>query len=199
MVHEGLVAAFILLTLTNAIASESMDVRLQGPSSSNVYDDFMKLSPRERRARFSALSAEQRATIVQTNVRRWINSNRDRLSAGELAVFEEIVAFLSPELSSHHTGAANKREDALKARMRCRVATEDVKQATNVFGETAESPYRTMQWTYLTQAKCWVEWMIESAVDYLPNIGAVSQSHPRRGRYREFEPWPDASLVATSR
>ena len=171
MVREGLIGAFILLALGSATAREPVDLRLQVASSSSDYDDFMRLSPRERRARFNAISAEDRATIVQTHVRRWVNSNRGRLSAGELAVFQEIVAFLSSELSNHPTGAVNKREDALMARMRCRVAPEDVRQATNVFGEAAESPARTVKWTYLTQAKCWVDWMIESAVDYLPDIG----------------------------
>ena len=171
MVREGLIGAFILLAQGSATASEPVAVRLQVASSSTDYDDFMKLSPRERRARFEAISAEDRAMIVQTHVRRWVNSNRGRLSTHELAVFEEITAFLSLKRSNDSPRAADKREDALMARMRCRVAPEDVREATNVFGETVESPARTMKWTYLTQAKCWVDWMIESAVDYLPDIG----------------------------
>jgi hypothetical protein len=81
----------------SATASEPEAVRVQVASSSTDYDDFMKPSPRERRARFDAIGAEaeDRAMIVQTHLRRWVNSSRGRLSTHELAVFEEITAFLS--------------------------------------------------------------------------------------------------------
>lgn len=171
MVRESVIGAFILLATAGATAIEPLGVGLQVAASSSDYDAFMKLSSQNRRARFNAMSAEARATIVRTHVRRWMDRNAGRLSAGELAAFEEIVAFLTPELSGHATSAPNKREDAVAARIRCRVAPEDVRHATNVFGEPAESPGRTMKWTSLTQAQCWVDRMIEAAVDYLPNIG----------------------------
>ena len=171
MMRKGLIGTFILLALGGAVATEVPPARLQGTAPWSHYDDFMKLTAHQRRARFNTISAENRATILQTHVKRWLHNNRGRLTAGELAVFEEIIAFLSPDLYREPDGDLNKREGALWARMRCRVIPEDVREATDVFGEASESPPQKVNRGYLRQAKCWIDWMIESVVDYVPNIG----------------------------
>ena len=150
---------------------EALATRLQVSAPGIEYGDFMKLSASERRACFDSLTAENRARIVQTHVKRWLDKNRRHLTAGELAVFEEIVAFLSPELSRTSDGASDKRQDALQARVRCRVAPEDVSAATNVFGEARNSLGQKAKRSYLKQAKCWIDWVIEEIVDYVPDIG----------------------------
>lgn len=61
------------------------------------------------------------------------------------------------------------RRRALTAKMRCRVNSADIREATNVFHEASHSPPPKPTWGYLSQAKCWFEWILEGVVDYLPN------------------------------
>ena len=112
MMRAGLIGAFLLLAMGSAIATETPDRRLQVSTPGIDYGDFMKLSALERRARFDSLTAENRARIVQTHVKRWLDKNRRHLTAGELAVFEDIVTFLSAESSRTSDGASDKRQDA---------------------------------------------------------------------------------------
>ncbi len=171
MMRTGLIGAFLVLAMGSAIATETPDRRLQVSTPGIDYGDFMKLSAPERRARFDSLTAENRSRIVQTHVKRWLDKNRRHLTAGELAVFEEIVTFLSPESSRTSDGASDKRQDALEAKMRCRVAPEDVREATNVLGKASRSPGQKVKRSYLKQAKCWIDWVLEGVVDYVPDIG----------------------------
>lgn len=169
MVRTGLMGAFILLAVGGATATDAPHVRLQVTAPWSHYDDFMKLTADQRRARFNVISGENRVTIIQTHVKRWLHNNRARLTVRELAVFEEIIAFLSPGLFREPDSTLDKREDAVRARMRCRVAPEDVREATNVFADASGLPRQKVNWSYLRQANCWIDWMIEGVVDYVPN------------------------------
>jgi hypothetical protein len=61
-----------------------------------------------------------------------------------------------------------KRESELKANTRCRVSTEDLAAAFNIFDGSRLPPEKS-RWTYLDQTKCWIGWFAESVVDYLPS------------------------------
>ena len=87
MMRKGLIGAFIVLAAGGAIATEGPHIRPQVTAAWNGYDDFMKLRPDQRHARFVAISAENKAMIVQTHVKRWLHSNRTRLTASEVKVF----------------------------------------------------------------------------------------------------------------
>jgi hypothetical protein len=171
MMRAGLVAAVIVVAVSRPAATEAPQVSPQVTASWSDYDDFMKLSAQQRRMRFSAISTENREIIIQTHVRRWFEDNRGRLSDNEVAVFEEIVAFISSDHFRKPDGTFDKRSDTLLKKMRCRVAPEDVRAATNVFAEASESPGQTLKWSYLRQAKCWIEWTLEGLVDYVPSTG----------------------------
>lgn len=168
MMVTALLGAFMLFGPDGASATEAPRARLQAVAPGIGYDEFMRLSPDQRRARFDVIGAENRAIIVQTHARRWLHDNRGRLTAEEVTVFEEIIAYLEPGL---HRGrpdeASKKRDEALMERMRCRVGPEDVKRATDVFGNAGESPHLKMKWNYLSKGKCWIEWLIEGVADYV--------------------------------
>lgn len=173
MRRVGLIGAFIVLAVSSAVATDAPHVRLQAIASWNDYDDFMKLAAGQRRARFAALTAENKAMIVQTHAQRWLHDNRERLTASEIGVFEEIIAFITPDLYRERSDdTLDKREEALRATMRCRVRPDDVRNATNVLREERASPSQKPKWSYLNQAKCWIDWFVEDFVDYIP-------SHPR--------------------
>ena len=170
MMRTGLIGAFIVLVMGGAGATDASHVRLQASAPWNDYDDFMKLSVHQRHARFDTISAENKAMIVRTHSERWLRNNRGRLSASEVEVFEEIIAFISPDLyRKRRDDALDKREGALRAKMKCRVNPTDIREATNLFRETSESPPPKLTWSYLSQAKCRFEWILEGVVDYVPN------------------------------
>ena len=169
MTRTGLIQALIVLAMGAAPAG-APHVRLPASVQWNDYDDFMKLSVHQRHARFETISAENKAMIVRTHAERWLHDNRRRLTASEAEVFEEIIAFITPDLyRERRDDALDKREEALSAGMRCRVSSADIREATNIFREASESPPPKLTWSYLSQAKCWFEWILEGVVDYVPD------------------------------
>ena len=135
------------------------------------YDDFMKISVDQRRGRFASLTAANKSLIVRTHGERWLADNRGRLTIGEIAVFQDMVNFVTPERYAKRAEAGiDKEEQALRDRMRCRVSTVDVVQAFNVFGNTSQPPSKP-RWTYLNQATCWIEWVAEDFIDSIPTVG----------------------------
>jgi hypothetical protein len=140
-----------------------------GRSSFIAYDGFMKMSPDERRTRFASLNAENKAAIVRTHAERWLAGNRRRLSKTEVAVFEEMIKFITPDrYAKRGEASVDKAEQALRDRMRCSVNVADVTAAFNIFD--AAKPSAGPRWTYLDQAKCWVQWIAEDLIDYIPSV-----------------------------
>lgn len=61
------------------------------------YDQFMP-QPRKRQIQiFNEISAENRALLIQTHIKRWLATNRSRLTSEQVAVVEESIRFISPE------------------------------------------------------------------------------------------------------
>jgi hypothetical protein len=170
MMRSVFVAAIVAFAVVGAQAHPGH--RVHGVTPSVVtYDDFMKIDVEQRRGRFAALSAENKSLIVRTHAERWLANNRARLTASEVGVFQEMINFVTPERYAKRAETAmDKEEQALRAKMRCRVSTEDVVEAFNVFGTRSQSGVAKPKWTYLSQAKCWLEWIAEDLVDYIPTI-----------------------------
>ena len=61
------------------------------------YDEFMPQSLHERRRIFTDISAENRALLIKTHVERWLKANRQRLNNEQIAIVEEMIAFITPE------------------------------------------------------------------------------------------------------
>jgi hypothetical protein len=129
----------------------------------------MKVSADARRALFASLTTENKCLVVQTHAERWLATNRARLSKTEIAVFDEMIGFITPDRYARRAEASiDRAEQALRENMRCRVDTADVREAFNVF-DSARSPTEP-RWTDLDQAKCWVQWLVEDLVDYVPTV-----------------------------
>ena len=134
------------------------------------YDNFMRLDIKQRSERFPQLSAENMAMIVRTHGERWLAKNRARLDRSEIAVFEEAIAFVTPQLYEKPLDPrVMKKEEDVKASLRCRVNPDDVLAVFDVFGRS-DSTAAQARWTYLSRARCWIGWFAESIVDYLPPI-----------------------------
>ncbi len=163
-------AAAVVVVIALVSEPTRAEPRTQASGSSFIsYDDFMKLSPDARRPRFASLNPENKSLIVRTNAERWLARNRARLTKTEIAVFQEMIKAVTPDrYAKRHQAGIDKAEQALRDTMRCRVSPADVREAFNVF-DTATSSVRP-RWTYLDQAKCWVEWIAEDLVDYVPTV-----------------------------
>ncbi len=162
----GLTVASVVLVLW----STGVPPRQPVPTQEDVYARFMSLSLEQRHERFRVLSPEHKALIVRTHAEGWLSENRTRLTDSELKVFEEIIAFITPERYRPRANAAATREEqALTTKMICRVDPDDVMRAFSVLRPPppASQPER---WTYLHQATCWIRVIAEELVDYLPLV-----------------------------
>jgi hypothetical protein len=169
MSRTVLAAALTLVTATVVIARDLTQGGVPSGTVSGTYQDFMKLPADERPALFAAITPESKAVIMRTHIERWIHSNKERLTTSEIAVFEEIAAWVTPQIYRKGTERAlDQREQALRARMRCGVSPEDVRAATNLYAPASIPLSEKATWSYLDQAKCWIEWFLEGVIDYVP-------------------------------
>jgi hypothetical protein len=170
MPRFGLIGALIVLAVVGAAAREFRQAAGSAILPMTAYDDFMKLSGEERRARFGTISAENKAMIMRTHVELWLRGNRGRLTASEIAVFQEMIAVITPDLyRTRSDSTVDTREGGLRATMRCRVSPDDVREATNVIRGERPSASRKPTWSYLQQGKCWIDWFLEGLDDYIPS------------------------------
>jgi pimeloyl-ACP methyl ester carboxylesterase len=66
------------------------------------YDAFMQTDNiHERMWIFNAMSRENRAEVVRTQIRRWRDANRERLSEAQLALLEEQIQFIHADRFQH--------------------------------------------------------------------------------------------------
>lgn len=170
ILRSALVTAIVVFAVVGAQAHPRHGA--QGATPTVVtYDDFMKISVEQRRGRFATLSAENQSLVVRTHAERWLANSRARLTASEVGVFQEVIRFVTPERYAKRAEIAmDTEEQALRAKMRCRVSTEDVVEAFNVFGTPSQAGAPKPKWTYLSQAKCWLEWIAEDLVGFVPTI-----------------------------
>jgi hypothetical protein len=164
------IAALIVLAFAGAAAREFRQAGAPAMVPMTAYDDFTKLSDEDRRARFASISAENKAMIMRTHVELWLRHNRERLTASEIAVFQEMIGYITPDIyRTQSNGLVDKREDGLRATMRCRVSPDDVREATNVIRTERPSASRQPTWSYLQQGRCWIDWFLEGLGDYIPS------------------------------
>jgi hypothetical protein len=159
-----------LVSLALAAGSVLASPRPQSTHVSSIgFDDFMRLDPQNRRERFNQLDPTNKAMLVRTHAERWLAKNRDRLGASEQACIEEAITLATPEVFNPPVDPTTaRRQDEFTERYRCRVNPADVSAAFDVLGLRGNSA-RNQRWTYLSQAKCWIAWFTESAIDFLPS------------------------------
>jgi hypothetical protein len=161
-----LAGTLIILALAGAVSTAAAHAH-QAVASWIGYEQFMELSADERRAHFVVISPENKAAIARTHAQGWLQNNRGRLSASEVSVFEALIAFITPDLYRERLDSVDKRVQELEATMKCRVSPDDVRAATSVLRDPLPASQNS-RWTYLDQAKCWIHWMVEGVLDYVP-------------------------------
>lgn len=61
------------------------------------YDEFFLNPVKERIKIFNEISAENRAFLLKTQAKRWLATNRSRLTHEQVIVVEEVIQLISPE------------------------------------------------------------------------------------------------------
>jgi hypothetical protein len=77
-----------------------------------TYDAYCKLDVETRRRVFNQVTPENRAELVRTQVERWEEANRARLTPPQIALLKELIAFITPEAYSGGAASAAARERA---------------------------------------------------------------------------------------
>lgn len=166
MLHRLTTAAVLALAIATPVGLQAQ----QSLANAADYDEFMRLPVQQRREQFSKMPAENKAFIVRTHAERWVAANKARLGSAELRALQEATTFVTPKIYATRMDPLTlKRENEVKANMRCRVNTNDAVAAFNVF-DASPIPREKSRWTYLDQAKCWIGWFAEGVVDYMPTV-----------------------------
>lgn len=87
----GLVAGSLIpMCATYSVATEQV--------KTIDYDTFGKLDLQGRIKAFNEISPENQAELVKTHAKRWLEKNRNRLTAEQISVLEENIAFITPDI-----------------------------------------------------------------------------------------------------
>jgi hypothetical protein len=145
----GVVATSVVLF---GLAGTAQSPPVQVSEAPVSYESFMLLGAQVRRERFGAMSPEDKSLIMGTHARIWLESNRARLSTSQVALVQDAIEFLSPELYRNPTDPRfDKRAREIEKRFRCALPRSDVLE---LFG-AVRSPVPRASW--LDDIWVWLE------------------------------------------
>jgi hypothetical protein len=133
MAHARLAATIVALTLAVVCS-----VFAAAPAAQAVkveYDDFCTLDVQTKNRLFAAVSPDNRAELIRTQLQRWLDKNRARLSPEQVKVVEENIAFIKADLYR----IPRREEDMQKAkeleqRTLALMSRADMTEAVTIFG-----------------------------------------------------------------
>ena len=100
------------------------------------YDTFMKLDTQGRIRTFNEVTPENRAALVQTQIKRWRDKNQSRLSPEQLKMIEENLAFVTADrYRQPMTEAERTRAKDLEMRTAALFSREEMMQMLTISGE----------------------------------------------------------------
>ena len=84
----------------------------------------------ERVTLFDAISAEEKAELVRTHIRRWLEANRERLNPAQIEMMEENIAYVKAELYVVPKSDESRNElKALEARTAALFSGDQIRDA----------------------------------------------------------------------
>ena len=135
----------VLKCLINVVATvlvlAATESAVLGQTTHIDYDSFMQGDLNARISTFQKITAENKAEIVRTQIERWLEVNRGRLTAEQIAIMEENLAFVTPEVyEQSRTQSSLTRAKDLEARSLALLSREDVGQALTIHGAYIPKP-----------------------------------------------------------
>jgi hypothetical protein len=87
--------------LAVAVLATAMPARAQVQTPASVdYDSFMQQDLQGRIRTFNQVTPENRAELVQTQIKRWVEQNRTRLTPEQLKVMDENLAYVTAKTAT---------------------------------------------------------------------------------------------------
>jgi hypothetical protein len=130
VIRFAAVAAMLPILYSAELASSPHRGEPQRTPAKISYDEFTKLTPQARRERFSMLPAEEKALIKRMHAERWLAANRSRLSNAQLAVMNEAIDFIRPEIYVRPADTdIVEREEALRQKLTCILGSSNAREA----------------------------------------------------------------------
>jgi hypothetical protein len=126
----GHAACAVLLALSLApTSSVPLAFQDQTPTIQISYESFIALDLDARAERFREVNPETKAHLMRTHAERWLAANRERLSAGQIELVQEVIAFIIPEHYATDTEEEARRSRELEEKLRCRLRYSDIMTA----------------------------------------------------------------------
>lgn len=136
MCHCAILSIFSILVAGNPTAKCAAYFNPPEQAQTVDYDTFGKLDIQERVKVFNEISPENKAEIMRTHVKRWLEKNRSRLSPDQIAVVEQSIASITAD--SYRLPKSDedmKRAKELEAKAAGVFSREDMRQAFTLDGD----------------------------------------------------------------
>ena len=122
-------AVFAMVVLATAMPARA---QVQTPASVD-YDSFMQQDLQGRLRTFNQVTAENRAELVQTQIKRWVEQNRTRLTSEQLKVMDENLAYVTADrYRQPMTQEERAKAKEVEARTAAVFTREDMVQALTI-------------------------------------------------------------------
>ena len=118
------VAAICLLARTTAAQASRIE-----------YDVFCSMDLKNKERVFGEISPENRAALVRTQIQRWLDKNRSRLTAEQIKIMEENIAIVKADLYKFPRNEVElEKAKSLEQRTLAVMSREDMAEALTIFG-----------------------------------------------------------------
>jgi hypothetical protein len=146
------VSAMLVGWTVVAVAARDQQPQSPAPKTQITYAAFMALNDQQRRERFDAYDADTKSGLMRTHANQWLDKNRTRLSASQIAVMQEVIAYLSPE-TYRNPGDAQiaRRGQELTEKLKCQLRHSDVLAAIGPHRSPSSASWMNDVWFWFNQ------------------------------------------------
>ena len=142
----------VCAVVLNGVAFDASGLQNQPARTQITYDAFMALNDNQRRTRFDGYDAGTKSMLMRTHTQRWLEKNRQRLSASQVQLVQDTIAYLSPEAYSNPGDPAiAKRGQELTEKFKCQLRNSDVMAAVGPHRSPAATNWMNDVWFWFTE------------------------------------------------
>ncbi|HEX7780444.1 MAG TPA: hypothetical protein VF424_14450 [Vicinamibacterales bacterium] len=119
-----------------AVAAAGVLARNTAAQASRIeYDVFCTMDVKTKQKVFGEISPENRADLVRTQIQRWLDKNRSRLTAEQIKIMEENIAIVKADLYKFPRNEVElAKAKSLEQRTLAVMTREDMAEALTIFG-----------------------------------------------------------------
>jgi hypothetical protein len=119
-----------------ALAAVCLLARNSAAQASRIeYDVFCTMDLKNKEKVFGEISPENRAALVRTQIQRWLDKHRSRLTAEQIKIMEENIAIVKADLYKFPRNEVElAKAKSLEQRTLAVMSREDMAEALTIFG-----------------------------------------------------------------